>query len=123
MGQRAMISVVDDDESVRESLPDLLETLGFAARSFDCAQAFLASDALSDTRCLILDVSMPEMSGPELHDELGRRRVNVPVIFITGQCDRNVRAQALARGAVDCLFKPFSEEDLRSALESALGKA
>jgi len=119
MQERALISVVDDDESLRESLPDLLETLGFAARPFVSAKAFLASDALAITRCLILDVSMPEMSGPELQSELSCRKANIPIIFITGEHRQSLRETLIARGAVDCLFKPFSERDLRTALDDA----
>lgn len=121
MKRRTLISVVDDDEALRESLPDLLEMLGFAARPFASAEDFLTSDAVADTRCLILDVSMPGMSGPELQCELSRRGLNVPIIFLTGQCDQNLRATLLARGAVRYLLKPFSEKELRSALQSAVG--
>lgn len=123
MQRPALISVVDDDESLRESLPDLLGTFGLAARAFASAEEFLASDALADTQCLILDVSMPVMSGPELQHELSRRKLNIPIIFITGQHDRDLRADLLARGAVECLFKPFTEQDLRSALKRAIGIA
>ena len=121
MQQRPLISVVDDDVSLRESLPDLLDMLGFAARPFASAEEFLASDVIADTRCLILDVSMPGMSGPELQSELSRRGLRLPIIFVTGQCDQNLRATLLARGAVECLFKPFSEQALRSALDRAVG--
>jgi FixJ family two-component response regulator len=120
--QRALISVVDDDASIRESLPGLLEMFGFAARPFASAEEFLASDALADTGCLILDVSMPGTSGPELQCELGRRNLSIPIIFITGQSDPNLRADLLARGAVACLLKPFSDDDLRAAIESAVGR-
>jgi FixJ family two-component response regulator len=118
MQRPALISVVDDDESVRESLPELLQMLGFVARSFACAADFLESDALADTQCLISDVSMPVMSGPQLQCELNRRGLNIPVIFITAQCDAALRAELLAGGAAECLFKPFRERDLRSALAS-----
>jgi FixJ family two-component response regulator len=118
---RALISVVDDDVSSRESLPGLLQTLGFAAMPFASAEDFLASRALADTWCLILDVSMPGMSGPQLQDELRRRELNIPIIFITGQLDPTLRAELLARGAVECLFKPFRERDLRSALDRVAG--
>jgi FixJ family two-component response regulator len=117
---RALISVVDDDVSSRESLPDLLELFGFAAKAFSCAQEFLASEALVDSECLILDVSMPGMSGPQLQTELRRREVKIPIIFITALCDRELRTELLSLGAIECLFKPFSELDLRSALELAL---
>src|SRR5271170_5310171 len=119
MQQRVLISVVDDDESIRESLPALLETLGFTARPFASAEDFLASDVVDHTRCLISDVSMPVMSGPQLQDELRRRGLNIPIIFITGQCDPKLRASLLAQGAVACLLKPFSERDLLSALDCA----
>lgn len=121
MQRRALISLVDDDESVRESLPGLLEALGFAVRAFASAEDFLTSDASAQSRCLILDVSMPVMSGPQLQFELTRRGIDIPIIFITAQCDADLRATLLERGAVECLFKPFSERALRSALECALG--
>jgi FixJ family two-component response regulator len=114
-----LISVVDDDVAIRESLPDLLEMLGFVAVPFGSAGDFLASERLADTQCLIVDVSMPIMSGPELQEELNHRKLKIPVIFITAQCDRDLRARLLARGAVACLFKPFSERDLRIALDRA----
>jgi FixJ family two-component response regulator len=120
MQQRELISVVDDDESLRESLPDLLDILGFAARPFSSAEDFLASDVVADTRCLVLDVSMPGMSGPELQHELSRRGLAIPIIFITAQFDQSLRATLLASGAVECLFKPFTEQDLSSALNRAL---
>jgi FixJ family two-component response regulator len=123
MQQRALITVVDDDVSSRESLPDLLRTLGFAAMPFASAEDFLASDVLADIQCLILDVSMPGMSGPQLQSELNRRELKIPIIFITGHCDRELRVDLLARGAVECLFKPFSEQDLRSALDCVFGTA
>jgi FixJ family two-component response regulator len=114
---QALISVVDDDVSSRESLPDLLRALGFAALPFASAEEFLASHALNDTQCLLLDVSMPGMSGPELQRELSRRKLAIPIIFITAHCDANLRDNLLAQGAVECLFKPFGEDDLRSALQ------
>ncbi len=121
MQQGALISVVDDDVSSRESLPGLLQTLGFAAMPFPSAEDFLASNVLADTQCLILDVSMPGMSGPQLQCELRRRELKIPIIFISGHCDRDLRADLLARGAVECLFKPFSEHDLRLALGCVVG--
>jgi FixJ family two-component response regulator len=121
MRQAAMISIVDDDVSSRESLPDLLQMFGFAAGSFASAEEFLASDALGRTQCLILDVSMPGMSGPQLQSELSRRGLGIPIIFVTAHCDAALRADLLARGAVECLFKPFSEQDLRAALDRVFG--
>jgi FixJ family two-component response regulator len=113
----ALISVIDDDVSSRESLPALLQALGFTARAFASAEEFLASDALSNTQCLILDVSMPGMSGPQLQSELSRRELKIPIIFVTAHCDQNLRTDLIAQGAVECLFKPFSERDLRWALD------
>ena len=120
MNKRSLVSVVDDDESVRESLPDLLRQFGFAAEAFPSAEAFLASEALSDTRCLILDIAMPGMSGPDLQQELRRRRHEIPIVFITARSDETIRPHLLAQGAVECLFKPFSEAALLDALNAAL---
>ena len=116
-----MISVVDDDESVRESLPDLLRTFGFAAAGFSSAEDFLASDSLYRTRCLILDVAMPRMSGPDLLRELLLRRRRIPIVFITAFADATVRPRMLQLGAVACLSKPFSETALLDAIHAALG--
>lgn len=120
MGTPPLISVVDDDESVRESLPDLLRECGFAVRAFSSAEEFLASDYLDQTRCLVLDVAMPGMSGPDLQQELARRRQEIPIVFITAHRDEYVRPRLLERGAVECLFKPFSETALLDALNTAL---
>jgi FixJ family two-component response regulator len=117
---RALVTVVDDDESVRESLPDLLQTLGFAARAFASAQEFLTSDCLATTRCLLLDVAMPDMSGPELHRQLLVRKYAIAIIYVTARADEALRQQLLRQGAVECLFKPFSEQQLRVALNAAL---
>jgi FixJ family two-component response regulator len=122
MGKRSLVSVVDDDESVRESLPDLLRQCGFAVEAFASAEAFLASDVVNETNCLILDMAMPGMSGPDLQQELIRRRQQIPIVFITAHADETVRPRLLAHGAVECLFKPFSEKDLLDALTTALEK-
>ncbi len=120
MPERSLVSVVDDDESVREALPDLLRQSGFVAEAFSSAEAFLASDLVSETSCLLLDIAMPGMSGPDLQQELTRRRENIPVVFITGNGDGSIRPRLLARGAVECLVKPFSEEALLDAVRTAL---
>jgi FixJ family two-component response regulator len=117
---RSLISIVDDDESVRESLPDLLREFGFAARAFSSAEEFLTSDCVGETRCLILDIAMPDMTGPDLQQELMRRRQEIPIVFITANEDVTVRPRLLEQGAVDCLFKPFSDTALREALNAAL---
>jgi FixJ family two-component response regulator len=116
----SLVSVVDDDESVRESLPDLLREFGFVAQAFSSAEEFLASDYLGQTRCLILDIGMPGMSGPDLQRELARQGQRIPIVFITARKDEVVRARVLAEGAVDCLFKPFSDTALLDALNTAL---
>ena len=116
MHTRPLISVVDDDESVRESLPDLLRELGFEAETFSSAEAFLASNYGGRTKCLILDVTMPGMTGPELQTELARRGNGIPIIFITAHRDELVRLRVLELGAIECLFKPFSETALLNAL-------
>jgi FixJ family two-component response regulator len=116
-----LVSVVDDDESVRESLPELLRELGFAAEAFASAEEFLASDHVGRARCLVLDVAMPGMSGPELQGELARRGRAIPIVFITAQQDESVRPRVLAAGAVACLFKPFSDTALLDAVNAALG--
>jgi FixJ family two-component response regulator len=118
---RSLVSVVDDDESVRESLPDLLREFGFAARAFSSAEEFLGSNVVGQTRCLILDVAMPGMSGPDLQLELRRRDQTIPIIFITAHPDDNVRSHVLEDGAVDCLFKPFTDTALLDAIHSAMG--
>jgi FixJ family two-component response regulator len=118
-----LVALVDDDESVRESLPDLLGELGFAVETFASAEDFLASESIEHTDCLILDIAMPGMTGLELQQELARRGEQVPIVFITGDGDANVRRQTLALGAVECLIKPFSEKALIVALNGALGRA
>jgi FixJ family two-component response regulator len=122
MAVRPLVSVVDDDQSIRESLPDLLREFGFAAQAFASAEEFLGSRSMDETRCLILDVAMPGMSGPDLQRELIRRGQSIPIIFITAQRDESVRARILEQGASTCLFKPFGDTALLEALESALGR-
>ena len=123
MDPRPLISVVDDDESVRESLPDLLREFGFEAQTFSSAEEFLASASVADTNCLVLDVAMPGMSGPDLQRELKTREQSIPIVFITAARDATVRPRLIAQGAVECLFKPFEPTDLLRALNTALGVA
>ncbi len=120
MRGRLLVSIVDDDESVRESLPDLLKEFGFAVEAFSSAEEFLASDHIGRTSCLILDMAMPGMSGPDLQQELKLRLQDIPIVFITAHGDETVRPRALAEGAVECLLKPFSDASLREALDAAL---
>jgi len=118
--KRSLVSVVDDDAFVREALPDLLKELGYSSQAFPSAKAFLSSSVVADTRCLILDVAMLDMTNPELHRELSRRRQAIPVISVTAIRDEALRPRLLAEGAVDCLFKPVSEQALIDALHTAL---
>jgi FixJ family two-component response regulator len=117
---RRLVVVVDDDESVRESLPDLLRELGFDVETFTSSEDFLRSTAVERADCLLLDVAMPGMSGPELQDALARARHSIPIVFITAQADHGIRDRVLAAGAADCLFKPFTDAALRGALTAAL---
>jgi len=117
---RLLVAVVDDDESVRESLPDLLREFGFAARTFSSAGEFLSSDSVGQTECLILDIFMPGMTGLDLQRELRLRGQQIPIIFMTAIKNETVRPQVLAQGAVECLFKPFSDTALLEALNKAL---
>jgi FixJ family two-component response regulator len=117
-----LVSVVDDDESVRESLPDLLRELGFSPQAFSSAEEFLDSAYVGRTQCLILDVAMPGMTGPELRRELALRGQPIPTIFITAHKDDFVRARLIDQGAVECLFKPFNDAALHEALTLALRK-
>ena len=121
MSKRPLVSVVDDHESVRESLPDLLRHIGFAVEAFSSAEAFLASEAASETNCLLLDVRLPGMSGPDLQLELTRRGLDIPIVFITGHHDRSLRPRLVGGGAKACLFKPFSDTALIDAVNGALG--
>jgi FixJ family two-component response regulator len=117
---RSLVSVVDDDESVRESLPDLLKEFGYAARTFSSAEEFLGSDCVDQTRCLMLDIGMPGMTGPDLQRELKLRGQQIPIVFITAHKDEAIRTRVLEEGAVECLFKPFSDTAVLEALNTAL---
>ena len=120
MAISSLVSLVDDDESVLESLPDLLKEFGFAVKAFSSAEEFLASDSVNATKCLILDIALPGMTGPDLQRELIIRRQEIPIVFITADEDETVRPRMLEQGAVDCLFKPVSEATLLKALDRAL---
>lgn len=121
MTKQPLVSVVDDSDSVRESLPGLLQHAGFAVQAFASAEAFLASAAPDDTNCLILDVGLPGMSGPDLQQELKRLGRAIPIVFITAQGDTSLQPRLVGEGAAACLFKPFSDTALLTAVESALG--
>jgi FixJ family two-component response regulator len=123
MNMRPLVSVIDDDESVRESLPYLLKGFGFAVRVFSSAEEYLASNLLSQSKCLILDITMPGMSGPDLLQELKRLGRETPVVFITAQRDEKLRSEVLEQGAIACLFKPFTGTALRAAIDAALGNS
>lgn len=115
-----LVPIIDDDESVRESLPDLLKEFGFAARVFSSAKEFLSSGCVDKARCLILDIAMPGMSGPELQLELKRLGREIPIIFITGQRDEKIRGRVCQQGASGFLLKPFSDSALLAAIQTAL---
>jgi FixJ family two-component response regulator len=117
---RSLVSVVDDDESMRESLPDLLREFGYAARTFSSAEEFLGSDCVDRTRCLMLDIAMQGMTGPDLQRELKLRGQQIPIVFITAHRDEAIRERLLEEGAVECLFKPFTDTALLEALKTAL---
>ena len=121
MNKRPLVALVDDSESVRESLPDLLKQVGFAVQAFASAEAFLASEAGDEPSCLILDVGLPGMSGPDLQQELIRRGKAIPIVFITALGDQSLHPRLTAAGAVACLFKPFSDTALLEAVEVAVG--
>jgi FixJ family two-component response regulator len=115
-----LISVVDDDESIRESLDGLLKSLGYETAVFSSAESFLSSESLAKTACLILDVRMPGMSGPELQQHLIDRHQEIPTIFITSHGTEDMIARVFANGAVSCLLKPFGEDSLLEAISKAL---
>jgi FixJ family two-component response regulator len=120
MGSLPLISVVDDDDSVRESLQSLIRSVGFGVQVFASAEEFLHSDYLQQTHCLILDVRMPGMDGLELQRQLVATRCDISMIFITAHGNEAARTQALENGAVDYLCKPFSEEALLNAIHATL---
>jgi FixJ family two-component response regulator len=122
MPSRWLVAVVDDDESVRESVPDLLRVCCFVAQAFSSAEEFLASQVVGQTKCLVLDIAMPGMTGPALQQELARRSQEIPIVYITGRTDETVRPHMLEQGAVECLFKPFGEAALLDAVRAALGR-
>ena len=117
-----LVTLVDDDEAVLESLPDLVKEFGYPVTAFASAEAFLISDALDQTQCLILDIAMPGMNGLDLMRELKRRGKDIPIVFITASKDEARRAHLRMLGACDCLFKPFSDSALLAAIKIALGE-
>lgn len=123
MSGRPLVIIVDDDISVRESVPALLQQAGFATRAFASAEAFLTAGVADVTRCLVLDVGLPGMSGPDLQQELARRGTRIPVVFITASGDRTLQPRLLAAGAAACLFKPFSDTALIEAVEGAVARS
>jgi FixJ family two-component response regulator len=120
MPEAPLISIVDDDDALRNSLEDLLQAIGFQTQNFRSAEAFLSASQAHDTACLILDVRMPGMNGLELQRQLFAANRRIPVIFITAHADAEARAQALEAGAVAFLYKPCREEELLEAIDIAL---
>ena len=117
---RSLVSVVDDDESVRESLPDLLREFGFAAISFSSAEEFLSSDSVDETQCLVLDIAMPGMSGLDLQQQLEQSGQRIPIVFMTAHKDQAIQSRAFKHGAASLLLKPFSDTALFEAVKAAL---
>jgi FixJ family two-component response regulator len=120
MSSGALVSVVDDGEPVHEPLPHLLRELGYAVQVYGSAEEFLVSAQAKDTQCLILDVFLRGMTAPQFIRELVHRRLAVPTLFITAHCDEALRSRLLSEGAVECLFKPFSDSALIAALDAAM---
>ena len=120
MAGAALISIVDDDGSLRFLLASLIRSVGFQALSFASAEAFLSSTHARDSRCVIADVRMPGMNGLELQRRIVAANWRIPIIFITSHADGDARAKALDAGAVDYLYKPFREEQLLDAIDAAL---
>jgi FixJ family two-component response regulator len=115
-----LIAIVDDDDSLRNSLDNLLRSVGFRAQGFSSAEAFLHAHQAPETACLILDVRLPGMNGLDLQRQMGAAHWRIPIIFVTAYADDDVRVRALEAGAVDFLYKPCREEDLLKAIEAAL---
>jgi len=118
-----LISIVDDDEALRTSLDNLVRSVGFRTQGFSSGEAFLTSDHLHDTACLLLDVRMARMNGLEVQGQIVASNLPIPIIFMTSFADGDVRAKAMAAGAVDFLYKPFSEEILFKAIDKALQRS
>ena len=115
-----LISIVEDDDAVRNSLDDLIRSVGYRTQGFPSAEAFLSSHEARDSACLILDVRMPGMNGLDLQRQIVAAQWRIPIIFITSHADNGARAQALEAGAVAFLYKPFREEELFNAIDAAL---
>lgn len=120
MTKRPLVCIVDDSDSVRDSLFDLLQHSGFEVQAFDSAETFLESATVGDTACLILDVGLPGMSGPDLQRELARLGRGHPIVFITAQADPSLPSRLVAAGAVACFLKPFSDTALLAAIATAV---
>ena len=118
-----LISVIDDDQSVRRTTALLVESFGFRATSFESAEAFLESDQLQDTSCLIVDVQMPGMNGLQLQSQLAAAGCRIPIIFITAYYEKETHRRAMQAGAVALLSKPFTDEQLLQTIHSALGRS
>ncbi len=122
MAQQPVVSIIDDDVSVREALSTLVRSLGYAARTFDSAESFLDSDCLAETACIVSDVHMPGMSGLDLQDQLRANGNTVPMVFITGFPEEHLRVRAEAGGALGFLPKPFDRHTIARLLVAAIGQ-
>jgi FixJ family two-component response regulator len=122
MTKRSLVCIVDDSESVRDALFDLLQYSGYDVQAFDSAEAFLGATTVGESDCLILDVGLPGMSGPDLQLELTRQRRDLPIVFITAQAEPALPSGLIAGGAVACFLKPFSDTALLAAIATAVGE-
>jgi len=120
MARIPLISIVDDDDAIRNSLDDLIRSIGLRTQGFASAEAFMRSNQAQDTACLILDVRMHGMNGLDLQRQIVAANWRMPIIFITSHADDDARARALKAGAVAFLYKPFREEELINAIDAAL---
>ena len=123
MARMPLISIVDDDVALRNSLDDLIRSNGFRTQGFASAEEFMGSNQARDTACLILDVRMPGMSGLDLQRQIVATNWRIPIIFVTAHANDDARARALKGGAVAFLYKPFREEELLDAIGAALKRS
>ena len=123
MARMPLISIVDDDVALRNSLDDLIRSNGFRTQGFASAEEFMGSNQARDTACLILDVRMPGMSGLDLQRQIVATNLRIPIIFVTAHANDDARARALRGGAVAFLYKPFREEELLDAIGAALKRS
>src|SRR5882762_6008706 len=121
--EKPIVFVVDDDRSIRESLQNLIQSMGLRVQAFASAREFLTSQRADVPSCLVLDVELPGLSGLDLQQELAKADVQIPIIFITGHGDIPMTVRALKAGAIEFLTKPFRDEDLLNAVDQAINRS